>query len=109
MPNEEKPAMTRLSMAVMAVVLLGCGSAAAQVGAISPGSSPLGMTSPLGIGPAPVVAPTGIPQGATGLASPGVSPTTSGTSSMGLTTGGTTTCSTAGGATSGNRGEAVHK
>jgi hypothetical protein len=70
--------MTRLLMAATVAALLGCGPAAAQVG----GSSPLGMTSPLGIGPAPAVAPTGIPLGATELASPGVSPMTSGVSPL---------------------------
>jgi hypothetical protein len=44
--------MTRSMMATTAAVLLGCGSAFAQVGGISilPGASPLGMTSPLGVG-----------------------------------------------------------
>lgn len=88
--------MTRLLMAAMVVALLGCGPAAAQVGGIGtpPGASPLGMTSPLGIGPAPAVAPTGIPLGATELASPGVSPMTSGISPLGPTTG--STCSSLG-------------
>src|SRR5882724_12425823 len=99
MPNEEKSAMTRFFVAAMAAAVLGCGSAAAQVGAISPGSSPLGMTSPLGIGPGSPVAPTGIPMGATGLTTLGVSPTTSGTSPIGLTAS-STTCSGIGGATS---------
>jgi hypothetical protein len=88
--------MTRLLMAVMA--LLSCGSAFAQVGgmSISPGS-PLGVTSPLGIGPGTPVAPTGIPLGATQLVSPGVSPLTSGTSPLGLTASSITTCSGVGG------------
>src|SRR5712691_8942016 len=73
--------MQRLLIATMAAALLGCGSALAQVGGmgVSPGTSPLGMTSPLGIGPASPVAPAGVPLGATELASPGVSPSTSGT------------------------------
>src|SRR3977135_1205371 len=62
---------------VMTAAVLVCGSAVAQVGGT--GTSPLGMTSPLGIGPSSPVAPTGVPLGATELASPGVSPTTSGT------------------------------
>jgi hypothetical protein len=91
--------MTRLLMAVMAVVVLGCGSAAAQVGgmSISPGSSPLGMTSPLGMGPGSPGAPAGIPLGATELASPGVSPMTSGAAPMAPTTGSITMCSGIGG------------
>src|SRR4030088_878662 len=89
--------MTRFVMATTAAVLLGCGSAFAQVGgmSISPGA-PLGMTSPLGIGPGSPVAPTRVPLGATELASPGVSPMTSGASPMGPTTG-STTCSGVGG------------
>src|SRR6266850_1403201 len=79
--------MTRFVMVTTAAVLLSCGSAFAQ--------SPLGMTSPLGIGPGSPVAPTGIPMGTTELASPGVSPTTSGTSPLGLTA--STLCSGIGG------------
>jgi hypothetical protein len=73
--------MTRFVMATMAAVLLGCGSAFAQVGGIgtSPGPSPLGMTSPLGIGPGSGVPPTGLPLGTTEVPTLGVSPTTSGT------------------------------
>ena len=53
--------MRRLLMVVTTAALLGCGSASAQIGGLptSPGPSPLGMTSPLGIGPAAPVAPTG--------------------------------------------------
>lgn len=78
--------MMRFVMTTLAAVLLGCGSALAQVGgmSISPGPSPLGITSPLGIGPGSPVAPAGIPLGATELAPPGVSPMTSGTSPLGL-------------------------
>ena len=82
--------MTRLLLA-MAATLLGCGAALAQVGGI--GTSPLGMTSPLGIGPAAPVAPTGIPLGATELASPGVSPMTSGTSPLVPSFGSASSCS----------------
>jgi hypothetical protein len=91
--------MTRLFVAAMAAAVLGCGSAAAQVGGtgITPGSSPLGMTSPLGIGPGAPVARTGIPLGATEMGSLGVSPLTSGTSPLGLTTSSIATCSGFGG------------
>src|SRR5262245_7536193 len=90
--------MRRLLMVVTTAALLGCGSASAQIGglATSPGSSPLGITSPLGIGPAAPVAPTGIPLGATELASPGVSPMTSGASPVVPAIGGATACSDAG-------------
>jgi hypothetical protein len=93
--------MTRFVMAITAAALLSGSSAFAQVGgmSISPGPSPLGVTSPLGIGPGSPVAPTGIPLGATDLASPGVSPTTSGASPLGSTVGSTTLCSGIGGST----------
>jgi hypothetical protein len=84
--------MTRLLIAALAGALLGCGTASAQVGAVPSAPSPLGMTSPLGIGPAPAVPPTGIPLGATELTSPGVSPTTSGTSPLGPAALSTITC-----------------
>src|ERR1700681_4097043 len=80
----------RFMTAATAAVLLGCGSAFAQVGGMStsPGASPLGMpsplgmTSPLGIGAGSPVAPAGTPLGATELAAPGVSPTASGTGAI---------------------------
>ena len=91
--------MTRFVMTTAAAVLLGCGSAFAQVGgtSISPEPSPLGMTSPLGMGAGSPVAPTGIPLGAMELASPGLSPAAPGASPPGPTTGSTTPCSGIGG------------
>jgi hypothetical protein len=68
--------MTRFAMAT-AAVLLGCGSAYAQTRMNVSPLPALGLTSPLGIPNAPV-GQTGIPLGATELATPGVSPTTSG-------------------------------
>jgi hypothetical protein len=90
--------MKRVLMVAMAAALLGSGPASAQIGGFStsPGPSPLGMTSPLGIGPAMPVAPTGIPLGAIELASPGVSPMTSGVSPVVPAIGGATACSGAG-------------
>jgi len=55
----------------LAASLLGCGSVQAQV-AVGPSS--LGATSPLAITPGMAVAPTGIPFGATEMATPGTSP-----------------------------------
>lgn len=52
----------------MAAVLLDCASAYAQVGASR------ALTSPLGMGPRLSIGQTGIPLGATELATPGVSP-----------------------------------
>src|SRR6266481_1179730 len=72
--------MTRFAVAT-AAVLLGCGSAYAQAPLSTSPLPPLGLTSPLGIPNAPV-GHTGVPLGATELATPGVSPTTSGASPM---------------------------
>jgi hypothetical protein len=69
------------------LLVLGCGAAFAQVG---PTASPLGITSPLGIGPGSAVPPVGVPMGALELATPGLSPPPSNTNS--------TACSTVGAA-----------
>ena len=68
--------MTRFAVAI-AAVLLGSSSAYAQARMSLSPLPALGMTSPLGIPNAPV-GQTGIPMGATELATPGVSPITSG-------------------------------
>lgn len=81
----------RIAIAVIIGALLGASAASAQIGGSAP--SPLGITSPLGIGPSVPVAPTGIPLGATELASPGVSPMTSGVTPLDPATGLATTCS----------------
>ncbi len=75
-------------------MLLPCTSAIAQIGPIGAPTPPLlGATSPLGIGAATPVAPTGIPLGATELTNFGVSPTASGVSSMGPSTSSVSICS----------------
>jgi hypothetical protein len=56
-------------------------------------SSPLGVTSPLGVGPSAPVGPAGIPLGATELAAPGESPPPPGASPLGSAAVGVTTCS----------------
>jgi len=91
--------LTHWSLATLTAAVLASGSAAAQVGGIgiSPLGSPLGMTSPLGIGPTPAVPRTGIPMGATELSSPGVSPMTFGASPLGPAPGNITSCSSIGG------------
>jgi hypothetical protein len=90
--NEENTAMTRLAMTALALLILGSGCASAQLSGSAP--SPLGITSPLGIGPALPMPGTGIPLGSTELGSFGVSPTTSGISPLGLVpTGSMATCS----------------
>lgn len=72
---------------IVAIVwsLLDLGTAFAQVG-IAPVVPPLGLTSPLGIGPAAAVGTTGIPMGATELATPGVSPTAASAATAGMMT-----------------------
>src|SRR5262249_45965499 len=69
--------MTRFVVATAAAVLLGCGSAYAQARMSVSLLPAFSITSPLGVPNAPV-GHTGIPLGATELATPGVSPTTSG-------------------------------
>ena len=86
--------MTRVVMATTAAVLLSCGSAFAQVSGISPLLSPLGVTSPLGVGPGSPVPPTHIPLGATQLGAPGISPPMTSTAA---TTGTLPACSGSGG------------
>lgn len=74
--------MTRNILAVTLAIILSCAAATAQV-AVQPGggvASPLGITSPLGLGPGMPVAPTNIPMGATELATPGISQPPDGTS-----------------------------
>ena len=84
--------MARLIIAAVLAVAFGPGSAIAQVGTMggAPTPSPLGMTSPLGIGAPPPVAPTGIPLGATEIVPPG---TSSGTTRSGLSTNDLAVCS----------------
>src|SRR5689334_10888032 len=69
-------AMRRYILPIALTVALSGASAMAQVaGQNDPGlASPLGLTSPLGLGPGSPVAPTGLPMGATELATPGISP-----------------------------------
>src|ERR1700730_3226005 len=86
--------MRRLLATTTVSVLLGCSTALAQVSVGTGAPVPLGVTSPLGIGPGASVSATGIPLGATEMATPGVSPTAAGTSALGsMTTG---TCSSIG-------------
>ena len=56
--------MTRMLIGAMAALLV-CGPACAQISTNAP--SPLGITSPLGIGPGAPVPPTGLPLGTTEL------------------------------------------
>jgi len=83
--NKAEAMRTRFTIVVVAALLV-CGAAQAQAPSISPGL-PLGVTSPLGIGPAGPVGPTRIPLGATELATPGASPILSGASPLDPLTG----------------------
>ena len=79
-------------IAVVTSSLLGCSPAFAQVGMVTGTPAVLGVTSPLGIGPGAPVGATGIPLGATELATPGVSPSLAGTAALGSMTA-STACS----------------
>src|SRR3982074_550916 len=69
-------------------VLLGCSTAWGQVNVGTGAPVPLGLTSPPGMGTGASVGVTGIPLGATEMATPGVSPTAAGTSPLGSMTAG---------------------
>ena len=84
--------MRRLATLVLVLSTAGLPAAFAQSAVGTGMAAPIGITSPLGIGAGAPVAPTGIPLGATELATPGVSPSVS----SGLLLGSTmsaTTCS----------------
>ena len=73
-------------IAVVTCALFGCSPAFAQVGIVTGAPASLGVTSPLGIGPGAPVGATGIPLGATELATPGVSASLAGTAALGSMT-----------------------
>ena len=81
--------LVKTTIAAAFLLMLGCGAGFAQVGATA---SPLGITSPLGMGAGSAVPPVGIPLGATELATPGLSPLPTNSNS--------TACSIVGGASS---------
>jgi hypothetical protein len=99
--------MKRLWIATVAAALLSCNSAFSPAFSQVGGSPMPGIaaTSPLGIIPGASVPPTGIPFGATELASPGLSPLTDGTAGM---TGVGTTCSAIGSPSSGISGASTY-
>jgi hypothetical protein len=80
--------MRRVLVAAMQAALFGCIPAFAQVGGMGSPTPGIGATSSLGMAPGLPVPPTGIPMGATELASPGLSGAPAGT--MGMTGNGTT-------------------
>jgi hypothetical protein len=101
--------MKRLWTATVVATLLSCNSAFspafAQAGGMSSTMPGIAATSPLGMTPGALVPPTGIPLGATELASPGLSPVISGTAGM---AGYGTTCSAAGNPTSETSGTSTY-
>ncbi len=78
--------MKQFLIVAAACSVLGWSPAFAQVGMITGAPAPLGVTSPLGFGPGAPVGDTGIPLGATELATPGVSPSAAGTAPLGSMT-----------------------
>jgi hypothetical protein len=86
-----------------AIAMLGCSTAFAQVGGMSVPTPGIAATSPLGMSggsqPSELIGPTGIPLGATELASPGISPVLTDPAGMMAST-----CSASGGASTGISG-----
>jgi hypothetical protein len=84
--------MRRVLIATMQAALFGCIPAFAQVGGMGSPTPGIGATSPLGMAADSPVLPTGIPMGATELASPGLSGAPAGAMgmTMGMTRNGTT-------------------
>jgi hypothetical protein len=86
----ETTMVTKTAITLVCVLSLSGGAAFAQTDL----PAPLGITSPLGIGPGSSVGPAGIPMGATELATPGLSPA--------LTSNLNTPCSMTSGVTAGS-------
>jgi hypothetical protein len=86
-------------LAVLPALVI-CNPALAQVTGMASPTPTIGATSPLGITTGSSVSPTGIPLGATEIASPGVSPGPIVTGTTGTLSSGTT-CSTVGSSPSG--------
>src|SRR6266436_8428357 len=88
-------------IAAVLPALFVCNVAMAQVSGMASPTPTMGATSPLGIATGSTVSPTGIPMGATEIASPGVSPMPTGSMSTTAMPGSSTTCSTLGTSPSG--------
>jgi hypothetical protein len=101
--------MKRLWAAAVVATLLSCNCAFSpafsQVGGMADPTPGIAATSPLGVVPGASVPPTGIPLGATELASPGLSPLTDGTVGM---AGFGSTCSAVGSPSSGISGASTY-
>jgi hypothetical protein len=96
--------MQRILIAAMSAALFGCTPVFAQVGGMGSPTPGISATSPLGMALSSPVVPTGIPMGATELASPGVSLAPTGT--IGIT-GNSTTCPVIGSPSSGISGSST--
>ncbi len=89
----------RIALISAVLPMLFCNVATAQVTGMATPTPIIGATSPLGMGPASAVAPTGIPLGSTEIVSPGISPAPAdATGTIAAPSG--TTCSTLGSAPS---------
>jgi hypothetical protein len=101
--------MKRLWTATVVATFLSCNCAFSpafsQVGGMADPTPGIAATSPLGMVPGASVPPTGIPLGATELASPGLSPLTDGTAGM---AGFGSTCSAVGNSSSGISGVSTY-
>jgi hypothetical protein len=97
--------MRRLWIATLAVTFLCSSPAFSQVGGMASPTPGIAATSPLGMAPGALVPQTGIPLGATELASPGLIPVTNGIAGM---AGYGTTCSASGSPTSGTSGTGTY-
>jgi hypothetical protein len=101
--------MKRLWAATVVAILLSCNCefspAFSQVGGMADPTPGIAATSPLGVVPGASVPPTGIPLGATELASPELSPLTDGTAGM---AGFGSTCSAVGSPSSGISGASTY-
>src|ERR1700689_3563008 len=86
---------TVLSVLAVLPALVICNPALAQMAGMASPTPAIGATSPLGTTTGSSVSPTGIPFGATEIASPGVSPAPMVTGTTGMPTSGTS-CSTLG-------------
>ncbi len=91
-------------IAAVLPALFVCNGAMAQVSGMAAPTPTMGATSPLGLGMGSSVSPTGIPMGATEIASPGVSPMPTSVTGTIAMPGSGTTCSTAGTSPSGMYG-----
>jgi hypothetical protein len=97
--------MKCLLTATVVATLLSYNCAFSQVGGMADPTPGIAATSPLGVVPGASVPPTGIPLGATELASPGLSPLTDGTVGM---AGFGSTCSAIGSPSSGISGASTY-